>query len=214
MMSLVTGTGTAQQSASPTGPLRVPLVSAGVRQTAVRTKGKRVNYSPGRSVVDVGGGHGLLLTTILRAHSSLRGVLFDLPHVAQGATDRLQREGLADRCTVVGGDFFEAIPDGGDAYAMKFIIHDWDDDRATRILRNCRRVMRPGAKLLVIERVLSAADEPDFGKFSDLQMLVFAPGGRERTEREFRALYDTAGFELTRVVPTASPLCIIEGVPK
>lgn len=179
-----------------------PAVAAAYDYTAIGT------------LVDVGGGHGLLLTTILRANPTLRGVLFDLPHVVQGATDRLRREGLADRCTIVGGDFFEAIPDGGDAYAMKFIIHDWNDDRAIRLLRNCRRVMRGGAKLLVIERVLSAGDEPDFGKFSDLQMLVFAPGGRERTEREFRALYDMAGFQLTRVVPTASPLCIIEGVPK
>ena len=172
------------------------------------------DYSAIETLVDVGGGHGLLLTTILRAHPRLRGILFDLPRVAKGATERLRREGLADRCAVIGGDFFETIPEGGDAYTMKFIVHDWDDARATRILRNCRQVMRGGAKLLVIERVLSATDEPDFGKFSDLQMLVFAPDGRERTETEFRTLYDAAGFELTRVVPTASPLCIIEGVPR
>lgn len=172
------------------------------------------DYSGIGTLVDVGGGHGLLLTTILKANSSVRGILFDLPHVAQGAVDRLRREGLADRCAVVGGDFFDAIPEGGDSYAMKFIIHDWDDDRAIQILRNCRRVMRSGATLLVLERVLSVGDEADFGKFSDLQMLVFTPSGRERTESEFTAIYDAAGFRLTRVVPTTSPLSIIEGVPK
>ncbi len=171
------------------------------------------DYSRIGTLVDVGGGHGLLLTTILRANSSVRGVLFDLPHVVQGAVDRLQREGMTDRCSVVGGDFFDSIPDGADAYAMKFIIHDWDDDRAIRVLRNCRRVMRAHARILVIERVLSAGDEADFGKFSDLQMLVFSPSGRERTEAEFRALYNAAGLRLTRVVPTTSPLSIIEGVP-
>lgn len=172
------------------------------------------DYSAIGTLVDIGGGHGFLLTALLRANSSLRGILFDLPHVVQGAVDRFRHEGLANRCAVVGGDFFDAIPDSGDAYAMKFIIHDWDDDRAIRILRNCRRVMRGGAKLLVIERVLSAGDDPDFGKFSDLQMLVFAPSGRERTEAEFRSLYDAAGLRLTRVVPTTSPLSIIEGVPQ
>lgn len=172
------------------------------------------DYARLGTLVDVGGGHGLLLTTILRAHSSLRGVLFDLPHVVQGAVDRLRLEGLSARCAVLTGDFFDAIPDGGDAYAMKFIIHDWDDRRAIRILHNCRRAMGTGGRLLAIERVLSAGDEPDFGKLSDLQMLVFTPSGRERTEAEFRALYEAAGFRLTRVIPTASPLSIIEGVPK
>jgi hypothetical protein len=172
------------------------------------------DYSGIGTLVDVGGGHGFLLTALLRTNSSLRGILFDLPHVVEGAADRFRREGLADRCAIVGGDFFDTVPGGGDAYAMKFIIHDWDDDRAIRILRNCRRVMRGGARLLIIERVLSAGDEPDFGKFSDLQMLVFAPSGRERTEAEFRAVYDAAGFRLTRVVPTTSPLSIIEGVPQ
>jgi hypothetical protein len=95
---------------------------------------------------------------------------------------------------------------------MKFIIHDWDDARAIRILHNCRRAMGTHARLLVIERVLSAGDEPDFGKLSDLQMLVFTPSGRERTEAEFRALYEAAGFRLTAVIPTSSPLSIIEGV--
>jgi hypothetical protein len=105
-------------------------------------------------------------------------------------------------------------PGDGDAYAMKFIIHDWDDDDAVRILRNCRRVMRGQARLLVIERVVTAGDEPDFGKLSDLQMLVFTPSGRERTEAEFRVLYKGAGFRLTRVVPTTGPLSIIEGIPE
>ncbi|MEK7806549.1 MAG: methyltransferase [Chloroflexota bacterium] len=164
------------------------------------------DFSGISTLVDVGGGHGLLLATILKANPGMSGILFELPHVVQGATSLLQREGVASRCPVISGDFFESIPLGGDAYIMKGIIHDWGDDRSSQILRNCHRVMSSGAKLLVVDRVISASDE------SDIRMLVMTPGGRERTEAEFRQLYEQAGFQFTRVVSTTSPRSVIEGI--
>jgi hypothetical protein len=113
---------------------------------------------------------------------------------------------------IVGGDFFDAVPAGGDAYMIKLVIHDWDDQRARQILRNCRSVMRAQAKLLVVDYVIGGQDEPDIGKFVDLEMLVLTSGGRERPEAEFRHLYDESGFELLRVVPTRSLRCVIEGM--
>jgi hypothetical protein len=146
------------------------------------------------TLVDVGGGHGLLLA------------------LADGATSLLRREGLENRCAVMSGDFFESVPAGGDAYIMKRVIHDWDDERARRILRNCHRVMRARTRLLVVEHVVSAGDDPDISKLFDLQMLVLTAGGRERTQMEFRELYEEARFDLTRVVATKNPVHVIEGV--
>jgi DNA-binding Lrp family transcriptional regulator len=163
-------------------------------------------------LVDVGGGHGLLLASILKANPGMRGILFELPHAVEGATGLLRREGLAERCTVASGDFFEGVPEGGDAYIMKRVIHDWDAERASRILQNCHRAMRARTKLLVVERVISPGDNADFAKLLDLQMLVLTGGGRERTEAEFRQLYDQAGFDLTQVVSTKSQACVVEGV--
>lgn len=173
---------------------------------------KAYDFSAIGTLVDVGGGHGLLLASILKTDAGMRGILLELPHAIGGATDLFRREGLADRCAVIGGDFLDAIPEGGDAYMMKKVIHDWDDERASRILRNCHTAMPAPAKLLVVERVITPGDEPDHRKFTDLEMLVLNYG-RERTEAEFRELYEAAGFRLTRVVPTTSPLSIIEGVP-
>jgi hypothetical protein len=164
------------------------------------------------TLVDVGGGHGFLLATILKANPNMRGILFELPHAVEGATALFRREGLADRCTVLGGSFFDSIPEGGDAYIMKLVIHDWDNASAVRILRNSHNAMLPHAKLLVVESVLSTGDDLDVGKFGDLEMLVLNGGGRERTEPEFRELYELARFELTRIVPTKSRRCVIEGV--
>jgi predicted O-methyltransferase YrrM len=163
------------------------------------------------TLIDVGGGHGLLLAMIAKAYPAMRGTLFELPHAVEGARRLLQDEGLAGRCTVVAGDFFDVIPSGSDAYIMKHVIHDWNDERALRILRNCHRVMRPGGKLLVVDRVIAPGDAADPNKFVDLEMLVLTHGGRERTQREFQALYDQAGFDLVRVVPTRGPISVIEG---
>ena len=163
------------------------------------------------TVVDVGGGHGLLITTILRANPTLRGVLLDLPHVIAGARPLIQAAGLEDRCETVGQDFFQSVTEGGDAYVLAQILHDWDDERARTILLNCKRAMRPDGKILVVEQVLSPANEPSFGKWLDLHMLVLLTG-RERTEAEYAALFETAGLRLANVIPTASGASIIEGV--
>ena len=165
-----------------------------------------------RTLVDVGGGHGFLLATILKANPSMRGILYELPHAVEGATTFFRRQGLADRCTIVGGSFFDSVPEGADAYIMKLVIHDWDNASAVRILRNCYDAMLPHATLLVVDSVISPDDDLDVGKFSDLEMLVLSHGGRERTEQEFRELYEQAGFELTRIVPTKSRRCVIEGI--
>lgn len=161
-------------------------------------------------LVDLAGGHGGVLTAILQAYPRMRGVLADLDHVIAGARPRLQALGLADRCETQVIDFFSAVPPDGDAYILKHIIHDWDDERAVLILRNIRTAM--GAvrgRVILLESVLQPGDAPDLGKIIDLEMLTMA-GGRERGADEFRALFARAGFELTRIVPTAAPLSVIE----
>ena len=165
------------------------------------------------TLVDVGGGHGALLAAILQANPGLRGVLFDLPDVVAGAPGVLEAAGVAERCEVVGGDFSDSVPPGGDAYLLKNIVHGMDDERATALLERCRRAMVDRSKLLVVELTVPSGNEPSLGKVIDLEMLLMTRGGRERTEDEYRALFEAAGFRLTRVIPTASPLSVIEGVP-
>jgi hypothetical protein len=161
-------------------------------------------------VADVGGGNGSQITEMLKKHGRMKGVLFDLPHVIERATERIQASGLLDRCKLVAGSFFDAVPEGADAYVMRHIIHDWDEEKCLTILRNCHRAMRPAGKLLVIESVIPPGNEPFHGKFLDLVMLLI-PGGKERTEAEYRALFERAGFKLTRIVPTGTEISIIEG---
>lgn len=170
------------------------------------------DFSPFGTVVDVGGNQGTLLAAILRSQPSVRGVLFDLPHVVASAEELLTAAGVADRCARVGGDFFEAVPTGGGAYVLASVLHDWDDDRCVAILTRCREVMQDHGKLLVVELVLPEGDEPFFGKWLDLHMLVMA-SGRERTASEYGTLFQAAGFELARVVPTPAGASIVEGVP-
>ena len=162
------------------------------------------------TLVDVAGGHGRVLTSILQKYPSMRGVLFDIEHVLAGARAAIDSLGLSDRCRAVSGDFFKAVPAGGDAYIMKHIIHDWDDERAATILKNIRSAMNPGGRLILLESVVAPGNQPDFAKLIDLEMLLM-PGGRERSEQEFRDLFARAGFELTRITPTKSPLSVIEG---
>jgi hypothetical protein len=163
-------------------------------------------------LVDVAGGHGEVLLSILKKHANVRGVLTDVGHVIDGAKPRIAAAGLADRCQAVPCDFFQAVPEGGDAYIMKHIIHDWDDGRATTILKNIASAMgAKRGKVILLESVIAAGSAPDFGKFLDIEMLAM-PGGRERSADEFRALFAGAGFELTRVVPTKSPLSVVEAV--
>ena len=165
-----------------------------------------------RTIVDIGGGHGRLLSMILAKTPGATGVLFDLQSVVDGAEAELEQAGVADRCKVVGGSFFESVPDGGDAYLMKNIIHDWPDDDAVRILRNVRNAVEPGAKLLLLENVLPERSSSHIGMLLDLEMLV-AVGGKERTHAEWSELLSKAGFRLDRVVPTATPVSIVEAIP-
>jgi hypothetical protein len=164
------------------------------------------------TIVDVGGGHGALLAAVLARHPGVQGVLFDQPQVLAGAAPILEEAGVADRCRIAGGSFFDAIPDGGDAYMLKSILHDWDDAEATAILRNCRRAMPEGGSLLVIERDLGPANEGLNAKLSDLNMLVML-GGRERTVDEYSALFEAAGFRLVEAVPTKGWLRVLEATP-
>ncbi|MDQ6601971.1 MAG: acetylserotonin O-methyltransferase [Chloroflexota bacterium] len=163
-------------------------------------------------VVDVGGGRGALLAALLARHPKMRGILFDLPHVVANAEQLLRDAGVADRSEVVGGDFFAAVPEGGDTYILRAILHDWEDTEATAILSSCRRAIGAEGRLLVIEWAVGPPNEGRDGKFSDLQMLV-APGGQERTPEEYGTLFAAAGFRLTEVFPTKTGHTIIEGVP-
>lgn len=163
-------------------------------------------------LADVGGGSGLLLATVLAANPRLHGVLFDLPHVAAEAERRFAAEGLSDRCFVHGGDFFQSVPEDADAYLLKWILHDWDDDAATTVLRRCREVMVPGDRVLVVEAVIPHGNDPSFAKWLDLTMLTIT-GGRERSAAEYGELFAAADLRLTRVVSTSSEASILEGVP-
>jgi hypothetical protein len=162
-------------------------------------------------LVDVGGGHGLLLASILQKHPQMRGILFEAPIVAEGAGNAIKERGLAGRCEVVAGDFFASVPAGGDAYIMKHIVHDWDDEHALTILKNCHQAMTDNGKLLVVEMVIPEGNAPSLGKFLDLEMLLFLHS-YERTEAEYRALFKQAGFRLTRIVPTRMPHSVIEAM--
>ncbi len=164
------------------------------------------------TLMDVAGGHGLLLATVLGRHKKMRGVLFDLPHVAAGATATFSRAGLTSRVQIASGDFFKELPEGSDAIIMKHIIHDWDDDSATRILQACHRALGPRGKVLIVDPVVPSGNVPHYGKLLDLEMLVLTPRGRERTKAEFARLLRGAGFRLSRVIATESPMSIVEAV--
>lgn len=164
-------------------------------------------------LADVGGGNGTKLMAILHRYPALKGILYDLPQVVERAAPRFTAAGLADRCRLLSGDFFQEVPPGADAYLMRHIIHDWDDEKSLTILRNCYRAMRPGAKLLLVESVIPPGNEPMGAKFLDLTMMLI-PGGLERTAEQFRALYEQAGFELTKIAPTTTEISVLEGIKK
>ena len=167
------------------------------------------DFSAVRTVADVGGAHGVLLGAVLRANPAARGILFDLPHVIATAENAVAAEGLSERCELVSGDFFEAVPEGADLHLLKQIVHDWDDERATRLLRNCHRALGPGGKVLLVEMVIPPENRPSPAQAMDLNMMVVL-GGRERTEEEYRHLFQTAGFRLDRTIPTHSPFSVVE----
>lgn len=180
---------------------------------AVAAVVKAYDFSGINKLVDVGGGHGLLLASVLSRYPNMRGVLYDDPTVIRGAKEALAAHGVAGRCEAVGGDFFRSVPAGGDAYILKHIIHDWSDEECLTILGHCHTGMTAGGKVLIVEMVIPERNVPAVSKFLDLQMLLFLTG-RERTETEYRTLLDRAGFELTRIAPTPSPYSVIEGVKK
>lgn len=169
------------------------------------------DFSRFGTLVDVGGATGHMLTTVLGRYPRLRGVLFDLPHVARDASELISARGLADRIAIHTGSFFDAVPQGGDAYLLSHVIHDWSEDQCLTILDNCRKAMKADGKVLIVEMVLPSGDTMHPGKILDMIMLV-GPGGQERTDEEYRALLGKAGFRLTRVVPTESAVSVVEAV--
>jgi hypothetical protein len=169
------------------------------------------DFGESGTLADIGGGHGALLAAVLERHRGLQGIVFDAPYVAEGAKSLIESRGLAPRCQVVGGDFFKGVPPA-DSYVMKSIIHDWDDARSIAILKNCASAMRSrDGKVILLEMLIGAANEPGLAKWIDIEMLAVA-AGRERTEGEYAELLSKAGLRLARVVHTASPLSVIEAV--
>ena len=168
------------------------------------------DFTPYRTIVDVGGGHGRLLAAILNATPNAQGVLYDLPEVIAGAPPLLRESHVAERVRLAEGSFFDSVPPGGDAYVLKHIIHDWDDAQSMQILRNVRSAAAPGTALLLVETVIPEGDGASIGKWVDMEMLVINDG-RERTASEYRRLFEEAGFQMVGVVDTASRFSIIEG---
>jgi len=165
------------------------------------------------TLVDLGGGRGVILASILQAYPQMHGILFELPPVAEEARGYLVAAGVMDRCEVVEGSFFEAVPNGGDAYILSRVVSDWDDDRCVAIFRNCRAVMARTARLLVVCRILTPGNEPIYGKLMDLHLFMLS-GGRERTEPEYRQLLTAAGFQVSNLIPTSrAEIHIIEAMP-
>jgi len=171
------------------------------------------DFSGISKLVDVGGGHGLLIASILSKYPSMRGVVYDDPKVVQGAEEVLRAHGVSERGELIGGNFFTSVPGGGDAYILKHIIHDWNDDECVTILSHCHKEMPVGGKLLIVEMVIPEPNVPSIGKLLDLQMLVYLTG-RERTSTEYGDLLSQVGFDLQRVVPTPSAYSVVEGVKK
>lgn len=163
-------------------------------------------------LADIGGGNGSLIAAVLHRHPAMHGVLFDLGHVVGRARENIKGSGVADRCQVIEGSFFETIPAGADAYLFRHIIHDWTDEQSVGILSRCRKVMPENGRLLVVECVVPTGNAPSISKDFDMAMMTF-PGGAERTEAEFRALFEKSGFKLTSVTPTTTMVSVVEGKP-
>lgn len=172
------------------------------------------DFSTTNVLVDIAGGTGSLITSILEAYPSLQGILFELPPVIEKASPVISTTEVSDRCQLVAGNFFESIPQGGDVYLLKHILHNWNDESVLSILRNCRQAMAASSKLLLIEHLILPGNEPCFGKLVDVSMLVWCKGGKERTEVEYANLLDLAGFKLVGVIATQTSLSILEAVPK
>jgi hypothetical protein len=170
------------------------------------------DFSAFQSIVDVGGGNGNLLAQILSRYPGPRGLVFDQPHVVAEAPALLAKHGMSGRIATQGGDFFESVPAGHDAYLLSHVIHDWDEGKAIQILKTCRAAIHSASKLLILEWVLPEGDTPYVGKMVDLNMMMLM-GGEERTGKQYGRLLDQAGFRMTRVIPTRCECSIVEAVP-
>ena len=163
------------------------------------------------TLIDVGGGLGVLSAEILNSYPSMNGIVADKPAVVAEASKLIKTRGIEGRCKAVECDFFESVPSGGDAYILSNVLHDWTDEQCEIILKNCHRSMKSKSKLLAVEMVINPGNEPSVAKLLDLEMFVIT-GGRERTESEFKDLFFSSGFELSRIIPTRESICIIEGI--
>ena len=170
------------------------------------------DFSGIRVLADIGGGNGSLISAILTRYPNMKGILFDLGHVAGRAKEKLRSSGLADRCAVMEGSFFETIPAGADAYLFRHIIHDWTDEQCRQILGHCRRVIPATGKLLIADSVVPAGNAPCPAKDLDITMMTF-PGGQERNEAQFRDLLKASGFQLMSITPTATSIHVVEAKP-
>ncbi|MBW4589490.1 acetylserotonin O-methyltransferase [Aetokthonos hydrillicola Thurmond2011] len=168
------------------------------------------DFSGFQTLVDVGGGYGKMIAILLQRYPHSHGILFDEAHVIDRCLPILKEHGIIERCKVIGGSFFDFVPPSGDAYLLKYIIHDWDDERAIAILKNCRQAMPAHGKILIIEKVILENSPSPLARMFDINMLVMCPGGKERTEEEFKAILEQAGLEIARIVPTIEEICIIE----
>ena len=168
------------------------------------------DFSGINTLTDVGGGLGVLMAEVLFANPLMEGIVADIPSVIQETRKIIQARGIEDRCQAVECDFFKNIPSGSDAYIMSHILHDWPDEQCRIILTNCQRAMKKESRLLVVEMIIPPGNEPSVAKLLDLEMLVIT-GGRERTEAEFKNLFESSGFKLSRIIPTKESVCIIEG---
>ena len=171
------------------------------------------DFSGVQVLADIGGGNGSLIGAVLQRYPAMKGMLFDLGHVTGRAQEFIQAGGLSDRCSILEGSFFESIPGGADAYIFRHIIHDWTDEQCVQILNHCRQVIPSNGRLLIVEAVVPEGNQPSLAKDFDMTMLTF-PGGIERTEMEYGSLLEQAGFRLTSFTPTASPVSVIEGIPR
>jgi len=170
---------------------------------------EKYDFSPFEHVVDIGAGQGSLLLAVLAKYQKIKGTLFDLPTVIDRVDGEIAGSPLARRVSLESGNFFDAVPTGGDAYLLKYIIHDWDDKQCTTILNNCRRAMNPGGKVLVVENIISPGNGPCPGKMMDITMMLME-GGRERTTEQFGQLFEQAGLRMTRQIPLAGSMHILE----
>lgn len=170
------------------------------------------NFTGINVLADIGGGNGSLLSAVLARYPNMKGILFDLGHVIGRAKDKLKAAGLAERCTVIEGNFFQNIPAGADAYLFRHIIYDWTDAQCTQILGHCRKVIPANGKLLIADCVVPAGNAPCPSKNLDMTMLTF-PGGQERTEAQFRSLLKASAFELNSTTPTTTPINVLEAKP-